>query len=217
MSYTYNDNTRKEKKNQVERTEIRIISREEIREVLIYLCKRKNGRLWKERKEKKIIMFSLAVFSGLRANEIATLEWKDIMQGFLPKDWFIPTCPKKGNRMPALMNEMTFECLVSLKKRTREKAVIGCDRKNVWRMWDKLQKDIWGYRAYRFHDLRHTAITRYYEHTRDIWKTKEFARHTELSTTQKYIHLAERPEMEQALREIVQEVDVRKVIGVIGI
>jgi len=44
---------------------------------------------------------------------------------------------------------------------------------------------------YRFHDLRHTACSRYYEVTRDIRETQRLARHRKLATTERYVHLSE--------------------------
>lgn len=42
----------------------------------------------------------------------------------------------------------------------------------------------------RFHNMRHTAITRYYDHTNNLKAVQDFARHASLVTTQRYIHVA---------------------------
>jgi integrase len=107
--------------------------------------------------------------------------------------------------MPALLNDVSRASLLYLHRHT-PKSPFALSRQlhpfTLWRTWHKIQLSSWGFHAYRFHDLRHTAITNYYIQTRDIWRTKLFARHLDLQTTQKYIHLAERPEMEADLNAI---------------
>jgi integrase len=40
----------------------------------------------------------------------------------------------------------------------------------------------------RFHNMRHTAITRYWGHTKDLKAVQDFSRHASLATTQQYLH-----------------------------
>ncbi len=42
-----------------------------------------------------------------------------------------------------------------------------------------------------FHTLRHFAISWFYFKTKDIVKTKEFARHHSIQNTLKYVHIVE--------------------------
>jgi integrase len=58
----------------------------------------------------------------------------------------------------------------------------------VW-AWHEVQGAAGILPRFRFHDLRHTAITRFYLRTRDIEKTRMFARHRNISTTQVYTHV----------------------------
>lgn len=57
---------------------------------------------------------------------------------------------------------------------------------------------------YRWHDLRHTAITRYYKHTQDIIKTQRFAGHANVTTTQIYAHPDEH-EINQAVNDLYEK------------
>lgn len=41
----------------------------------------------------------------------------------------------------------------------------------------------------RFHNVRHTAITRYWNQTKDLKAVQDFARHASLATTQRYMHV----------------------------
>ncbi len=58
------------------------------------------------------------------------------------------------------------------------------------KLWKQAQgrSGIPQHESYRIHDLRHTAITRFYERTKDINLTRMFARHRDISTTGLYIH-----------------------------
>lgn len=51
------------------------------------------------------------------------------------------------------------------------------------------------------HKLRHEAVTRYYENTRDIKKTKEFSRHARMDTVDRYTHLIDN-EVDESYQEI---------------
>lgn len=55
-------------------------------------------------------------------------------------------------------------------------------------LWKRAQKDSGIVLPYRFHCLRHTAITRFWEQSRDLLLTAQFAGHTNPKITMQYTH-----------------------------
>jgi len=180
---------------------IKILSHQEILDVLHTISSIRNPT----RRTRADLIISLALFSALRKNEIATLRKQDLFQGNNPRTWFVPTRPKKNNQMPALLNDLSRSSAIQL-HRQEPQSPWALSRPyckaTLWNLWHIIQLRSWGFHAYRFHDLRHTSITLFYQQTRDILRTQLFARHKDLQTTQQYIHLAERPEMEADLNAI---------------
>ncbi len=195
---------------------INVISDTEIKQILSYLESKQD--------EKKLLVITLALFSGLRATEVATLRWRDVMQGFLAKRFFVPSQSKKNNKMPAFMNTYSASILENAVQRARRRKikkningkkinvissyVLGkkYSRANIWKMWNSVQKRVYGYSAYRFHDLRHTAITNFYRRTRDIALTQQFARHKNISCTMRYVHVVNREKIVEVVDDMVVSV-----------
>ena len=193
---------------------INVVSDVEVRRILSYLESKQD--------EKKLLAITLALFSGLRATEIATLKWRDVMQGFVVKQFFVPSQSKRDSKMPAFMNTYSASILENAIQRAREKKkkhdrkkievlgpyVLGkrYTRANIWKMWNSVQRKVYGYSAYRFHDLRHTAITNFYRRTRDIALTQQFARHKNISCTMRYVHVVNREKIVEVVDDMVVSV-----------
>lgn len=167
-------------------------------------------------------MISLALFSGMRVSEIAGLRWSEIRQGFGFRRWFVIWNAKKDSRMPILMNRISEEILDEIFHR-KEKSdwVFPTKSKKehvtsqaIYRAWKRIQKDLWGFSAYSFHDLRHTAITNFYRISRDIVQTAQYARHKSFTTTQRYIHIVEREKCECVIDNITDEME--NIVGFVG-
>lgn len=54
--------------------------------------------------------------------------------------------------------------------------------------WQSWQRSIGIVDPYRFHDMRHTAITRWSEETTDPYVVAQLARHRDIRTTSDYVH-----------------------------
>lgn len=54
---------------------------------------------------------------------------------------------------------------------------------------------------YKFHDLRHTAVTNIYAQTKDIRVAQRHARHARITTTEIYTHLSDE-ELQRAVRKL---------------
>lgn len=188
----------------------KVLSDAEIVQLMGYLAKRKTIYC-KERLQHQIGI-GLALFSGLRRAEIGALRWRDVLRGFDFVTWFVPTSAKRGSKMPALMSDFCAGLIRQLPRTGREVLSIG--GAGVFMAWCRIQEELWGFRRYCLHDLRHTAITLVYRSCRDIELTRQFARHASYLTTQRYVHLVER----ERLVEICSLVERQytKSIGFIG-
>lgn len=196
--------------------EVKVLQPDEI-EILIRYLETRSTRFKKDRLN-HACWISLALFSGLRENEIAKLRWGDVLQGFSFKRWFIPSEAKMGSRMPALMNGFSESMLSKLKSNKSQLIFPGKNGKGIRRetcyiIWQRIQIELFNHRIYSFHDLRHTAITNFYRECRDIELTRQFARHQSYLTTQRYVHIVERDKCELVLNNI--EAQFRKVVGFI--
>jgi integrase len=168
---------------------------------------------WQKLRWQDALIFSLAIYSGLRSCEVSSLRWADVAEGRGVRTWFLPSKTKKENQMPCLMNPVS-RALLEGRERVGE-YVLGRKyrRESIWRLWGKIQVRAWGVRIYRFHDLRHTAITEFYRETRDLELTRQFARHKSYSSTIVYVHVVERERIESAVEKLAWPmVEVMKAI-----
>ena len=63
------------------------------------------------------------------------------------------------------------------------------NRTSLLILWKQAQEVAgWPRPLYRFHDIRHTAITRFYNRTLNLVLTMQFARHRSLTSTEVYTH-----------------------------
>jgi integrase len=152
--------------------------------------------MWRRWKWRELLIFSLATFSGLRACEVSSLRWADVAEGRGIRSWFLPFKTKKKSQMPCLMNPVSRALLEGLERKNEWCLGHRYRSPSIWRLWSEMQRKIWGCRLYRYHDLRHTAITEFYRSTRDLELTKQFARHKSYQSTEIYLHLVEREKME---------------------
>lgn len=197
---------------------LEVLQADEIGILLEFLKSRTKGRNKAERYGHNL-QISLALFSGLRIGEIAALKWRDVLRGFNLRDWFIPSSAKMGSQMPALMNCYSEELLMGLNPDGRSPWIFPgrweghISRIGIWESWHRIQLKLWGAHLYSFHALRHTAITLFYMRSRDVWQTKQFARHQSLVSTQIYIHLVENDSIKETMNCIILE--FAKVGGII--
>lgn len=138
---------------------------------------------------------TIALSTALRVSEIVRLNAQDLLNGHGVKQ-IIKVKVKGGRRERVYLTQGTRLAIEAyLDGRTEGPLFIRNKRRwsrtRVWEAWHKAQVDAGVEEPFRFHDLRHTAITRFYERYRDIEATRVFARHSSIVTTQIYTHIRE--------------------------
>lgn len=141
------------------------------------------------------IWIELALVQGWRESEIAGLLWSDILdeKGKI-RNKFVHSGAKKDSRMELRIHK-AVRILLNRRKDKKGK-VFEIKRNSIYRAWRRHQKKIWGEKRFEFHDLRRTAITKFYQKTigeiiERLERTKKFARHQDLETTLIYLYVGE--------------------------
>lgn len=127
------------------------------------------------------------LYMGLRVHEIATLRWDGFdrdyrwyrVLGKRMETYELPVHPilKEELRMIRRVNDYVFPG-----SRSREHVTDV----TVWK-WVRKVSDTAGVGLIQPHELRHTAITKFWQTTSDVYATQDFARHLRLETTRVYV------------------------------
>lgn len=142
-------------------------------------------------KPETALAYKIAITTSLRVSEIVGLR----IEQFVDRMNFI-NIKVKGGRVCAvpfpdwLLDEIILFC------GDRTVGWLFCQKKNYKKPWGRTYLSAEFKKAavnaglpnIRFHDLRHTAITRFQEKTNDLVMTRDFARHTNIRTTSRYLH-----------------------------
>ena len=158
-----------------------------------YLTKIMEKKLYKAAPSHFIPILDVALNTGLRRTNIIQLKWSNINLDFR----IIELLENKGNKHIKLpINDKLMEVFNSLDK-TSEYVFINPDTNKPYsqtvftRLWNDIRTKAGLGGDFRFHDLRHTVGTRLAEKRVPVNIIKEVMAHTDISTTQRYIHFAE--------------------------
>ena len=149
------------------------------------------------------LAYEVGLITALRETEILSLNLEDILasdgrikvkvKGGRIEEVYLPA--KLRDRIRAFTQDHLFRREAgplftsggSAWKRSRRRM----SRSTLWLLWQQAQADAgWPEPYYRVHDWRHTAITRFYQRTRDVVATMRFARHRNVQTTMVYTHMS---------------------------
>ena len=161
------------------------------------------GRLFQHLPDSLKPLVEFAILSGQRKTEIVMLRWADVdLKAGRAKVWAkgqkphsFPLTPRMvaliANQPKAAPQVFTYVCERDAPPRGDRPRRIKGERYPFsaygWmRKWAKALKDA-GIEAYRFHDNRHTALTR----TGSIEAANRLAGHGDMRTTKRYFHTSE--------------------------
>ena len=139
----------------------------------------------------------LAVETAMRRGEIATLRWNNVH--LEDRSLFIPKTKNKAPRTIPL-SPASIEALNAVPQRHERKeknleSVFGLSSAGIDSAWDRAREDAgipsgWGEDALHFHDLRHEAVSRFFERTDlDIMEIRAISGHKSLQMLARYTHL----------------------------
>lgn len=123
----------------------------------------------------------MVLLTGLRRNEIVTLEWGTI---YLDRRKF--RLIGKGNKEAELPLSLEATSLLSSIPRGKSSRVF--DTTNLRREWEATREAA-GLTKFRFHDLRHAFATLLSEAGAPIQDIQKQMRHSDVSTTSIYVHV----------------------------
>ncbi|MBN2243100.1 MAG: site-specific integrase [Acidobacteria bacterium] len=134
----------------------------------------------------------VALNSGMRRGEILSLRWKDV--DFV-KGTLLIEDSKSGKSRRVPMNAPTFEALRGIARRPDAEFVFEnletrthvLDVKTAFHGACRRA----GITGVRFHDLRHTALTRMIESGADLVTVSQIAGHSTIQMTMRYVHPSE--------------------------
>ena len=162
----------------------------------------------------------IALTTALRESEILSLRIEDLMDGAGAIRQVIKVRVKGGRiervYLPAGLRESIVAYIMGPRwqeekgwlftgngfRRSPGIPVPKMSRSTLVYLWHKAQDKAGIEPRYRFHDLRHTAITRFWRRSRDLKLTQLFARHKNVNTTAQYTH-----PMEDELFEAIEEMN----------
>ncbi len=169
------------------------------------------------------LIFSMALGTGLREGEIVALDLGDVIHGKKVRRMIqLRYYARKGNHPDAFddadqrvhLPDGTFYKLEKY-VRTKWGAMLGhappedplFSTRQSERLSTRRTRELFGEwqqvagfdHLYRFHELRHTAITNVYRKTKDIRIAQRFARHARIDTTTRYEHASDQ-EVANAIR-----------------
>ncbi len=134
-----------------------------------------------------------ALNTGLRKSNIQYLEWSNI---FL-EDRLIEITENKGNKhIKIFINDVLYKLFSNIKRKSNY-VFINPKTNRIYsdecfrNCWNKIKKDA-GVNDLRFHDLRHTVGTRLAKANVPIPVIKEVLAHSDIRTTMRYIHSAQK-------------------------
>lgn len=146
----------------------------------------------------------MALNTGMRKGEILNLKWRDCD---FKRNIIYLEQTKSGERQEVPMNEVARDTLIKVKKHP-ESEYIFCNKDG--KAYGDIKKSFLtalekaGIIKFRFHDLRHTFAAHWVMNGGSIYTLQKILRHSSLSITEKYAHLA--PDyMATEVRQVTQK------------
>jgi len=147
---------------------------------------------------RNLLMIKLSLATGLRISEVLKLKWEEmepdqgavklrILKGKNGKDRNLFMAPCLYNELMNYTEKYSQEHSGLVFRTTKGKPVKDAYIRKMMRLKATnagIEKII------TFHSLRHTALTRLYEKTKDIRLVQEVAGHANISTTMIYTHIS---------------------------
>lgn len=135
---------------------------------------------------------TIAIHTGMRKGEILKLEWRDV--DFQAENIHVRDT-KSGHDRFVPMNAVVAKELKQITHHKADKFVFPSDGKTghlveIKKAWATALK-IAGIQNFHFHDLRHTAGSRFAATGAHPTTIKELLGHQQLSTTERYMHAAD--------------------------
>jgi len=147
---------------------------------------------------RNMMMIKLSLAAGLRISEVLALRWEElepdngavkirILNGKGGKDRILFISPGFYEELQGFSEKHALERTGVIFKTTKGKPVKDAYIRKMMR-----QKAVKAgiEKIITFHSLRHTALTRLYEKTKDIRLVQEVAGHADISTTMIYTHIS---------------------------
>ncbi|MET3505517.1 tyrosine-type recombinase/integrase [Halalkalibacter oceani] len=132
------------------------------------------------------LLIKFALHTGLRQQEILKLKWSDFIltrEG----DYEIELRGKGQRRKIHYVDEDFFQELIDNK--VNDEVVFPFNKNHISKLMNqlKIKMNISEKRNVSFHSIRGTAITIFYENSKDPHATMEFAGHSDFNVTKRYI------------------------------
>ena len=150
---------------------------EELERLRVALAKCRNGLL------SNIVMF--AIHTGMRRGEILSIRWSDI--NFDASTVHLADT-KNGEPRTVPLSSLAISALPTTDDRVTDERVFPLSPNAVRLAWDRLIKRA-GISNLRFHDLRHEAISRFFELGLSIPEVALISGHRDFKTLFRYTHL----------------------------
>ncbi len=156
----------------------------------------------KDQKSKRdLLMIDLALFCGLRINEIANVRIEDIRQdgdtfklyvlrkGHTSRNYYVFLDPGIAKRLLAYTKKYKLKKYIFTDTHHKNKT----DRLNTCSVSSTISEALTKAGIKRktltAHSLRHYAGTKYYQKTKDLYATQQFLGHKDSATTEIYMHV----------------------------
>jgi len=158
-----------------------------------------------ERDERAFMLFWVGGVLGLRVSEAINLSrtcFKRLGAGLVD----VPTLKQKGHPVkPVAVDKQTRELFAEyLAKMPKEQFFLfendlnAINRKTAHRLFKKYAKLAGLNKAYSFHALRHYRGCKMWKATKDLKFCSSQLRHSQMATTEKYVHMDEREAVKMA-------------------
>ncbi|WP_273725085.1 site-specific integrase [Brucella gallinifaecis] len=127
----------------------------------------------------------IALETAMRQGEILSLEWSDI--DFNRRIAHLEMT-KNGESRDIPLSQLALRTLTELQTDSSEQRVFPLTKSAVGQAWEHLRERA-GMMGFRFHDLRHEAISRLLEKGLNVIEAATISGHKELRMLQRYSHL----------------------------
>lgn len=147
------------------------------------------ARLLGQCSEKLKAIVTVALNTGMRKNELATLKWRDVDFG---RNVIAVVKTKSGEKRHIPLNAISKKALMSVRKHP-ESEYIFCGKTGKpfdWRKSFETALKRAGILDFRFHDLRHSFASQMVMSGIDLNTVRELMGHKDMSLTLRYAHLS---------------------------
>lgn len=157
-------------------------------------------RLFAVADERVLPFLKFALYTGLRKNQVLKLEWRHV--DLIEERMSLPAEINKSKRPHVLpLGPVALAVLKSIRREGPEDYCFPyLSQTTVQRLFQQAVKRAKLSGRIRLHDLRHTFITRLSEAGNPIDRVRRLAQHSNLATTQRYMHTDE-----DGMREALQK------------